>query len=317
MKPVRIWLRIKLPEQELASLARDVTDCELRQEDDTTIDPQWLREVDGVFTEEPLPDTLVEQMPNLKWLHVTRGGLHAYLTPLVKARPIQVTGSKGIHGTVFSEFALACILALAKKLPECMEAQQQRKWQKLAPVEVEGKTLGIVGLGTAGTELARKAKALGLRVIATKRTPTPKPDYVDELGTPEFLPQLLSESDFVVLLLASIPSTVNILGAKELRSMKKSAYLINLTGGKAIEEKLLVLALKENWIAGAALDAFARQPLPEDSELWNLPNVIISPRIGGLTEQKWSPLLPIFVDNLKRFLAGESLRNLVNKDLGY
>ena len=317
MKPVRIWLRIKLPEQELASLARDVTDCELRQEDDTTIDPQWLREVDGVFTEEPLPDTLVEQTPNLKWLHVTRGGLHAYLTPLVKARPIQVTGSKGIHGTVFSEFALACILALAKKLPECMEAQQQRKWQKLAPVEVEGKTLGIVGLGTAGTELARKAKALGLRVIATKRTPTPKPDYVDELGTPEFLPQLLSESDFVVLLQASIPSTVNILGAKELRSMKKSAYLINLTGGKAIEEKLLVQALKENWIAGAALDAFARQPLPEDSELWNLPNVIISPRIGGLTEQKWAPLLPIFVDNLKRFVAGEPLRNLVNKDLGY
>ena len=188
MKPVRIWLRIKLPEQELASLARDVTDCELRQEDDTTIDPQWLREVDGVFTEEPLPDTLVEQMPNLKWLHVTRGGLNAYLTQLVKARPIQVTGSKGIHGTVFSEFALACIFALAKKLPECMEAQKQRKWQKLAPVGIEGKTLGIVGLGTAGTELARKAKALGLRVIATKRTPTPKPEYVDELGTPSFCP---------------------------------------------------------------------------------------------------------------------------------
>jgi phosphoglycerate dehydrogenase-like enzyme len=317
MKPVRIWLRIKLPEQELASLARDVTDCELRQGDDTAIDPQWLREVDGVFTEEPLPDTLVEQMPNLKWLHVTRGGLNAYLTQPVKARPIQVTGSKGVHGTVFSEFALACILALAKKLPECMEAQKQRKWLKLAPVEVEGKTLGIVGLGTAGTELARKAKALGLRVIATKRTPTPKPEYVDELGTPEFLPQLLSESDFVVLLLASIPSTVNILGAKELRSMKKSAYLINLTGGQALAEKLLVQALKENWIAGAALDAFARQPLPEDSELWNLPNVILSPRIGGLTEQKWSPLLPIFVDNLKRFVAGEPLRNVVDKELGY
>jgi phosphoglycerate dehydrogenase-like enzyme len=286
----------------------------------TTITPSTRSgcvNVDGVFTEDPLPDSLVQQMPNLKWLHVTRGGVNAYLTPTVKARPIQVTGSKGIHGTVFSEFALACILALAKKLPECMEAQKQKKWQKLVPVEVEGKTVGIVGLGTAGIELARKAKALGLRVIATKRTPTPKPEYVDALGTPEFLPQLLSESDFVVLLLASIPSTVNILGAQELRSMKQSAYLINLTGGQAVEEKLLAQALKENWIAGAALDAFARQPLPEDSELWNLPNVILSPRIGGLTEQKWSPLLPIFVDNLKRFVAGEPLRNVVNKDLGY
>jgi phosphoglycerate dehydrogenase-like enzyme len=315
--PCRIWLRVKLPPNQLATIEEEALGCELRQGEDGNIDPQWLREVDGVLTEEPLPDALVQRMPNLKWLHVTRGGVNPYLTPTVKARPIHVTGSKGIHGTVFPEFALACILALAKKLPECMEAQKQRHWLKLAPVEIEGKTLGIVGLGTAGAALARKAKALGLRVIATKRTAMPKPEYVDELGTPEFLPRLLSESDFVVLLLASVPSTVNVLGEHELRSMKKSAYLINLTGGQAVQEKLLVQALKENWIAGAALDAFARQPLPEDSELWSLPNVIISPRIGGLTEQKWPPLLPIFVDNLKRFIAGEPLRNLVDKELGY
>jgi phosphoglycerate dehydrogenase-like enzyme len=314
---MRIWLRVKLPEREVASLLHEAPKCELRQGDDDTIDPQWLREVDGVFTEEPLPDTLVQQMSNLRWLHVTRGGLSAYLTPLVRARSIQVTGSKGIHGTVFSEFALACILALAKKLPECMAGQTKRRWQKLAPMELEGKTLGIVGLGIAGTALARKAKALGLRIIASKRTPTAKPDYIDELGTSEFLTSLLSRSDFVVLLLASIPSTVNMIGEKELRSMKKSAYLINLTGGQAIQERLLVQALKENWIAGAALDAFSRQPLPEDSELWDLPNVIISPRIGGLTEQKWEPLLSIFIDNLKRFVAGEPLRNVVDKELGY
>jgi D-2-hydroxyacid dehydrogenase (NADP+) len=313
----RIWLRVKLSESELASLQQEAPDSELRQDDDNTIDPQWLRDVDGVFTEDPLPDSLVQQMPSLKWLHVTRGGVNAYLTPTVKARPIQVTGSKGIHGTVFSEFALACIFALAKKLPECMEAQKQKEWQKLIPLEIEGKTLGIVGLGTAGAALARKAKALGLRVIATKRTATAKPTYVDAMGTPEFLPRLLSESDFVVLLLASVPSTQNIIGEQELRLMKKSAYLINLTGGQAVEEKPLIQALKEHWIAGAALDAFARQPLPEGSELWNLPNVILSPRIGGLTEQKWSPLLPIFVDNLKRFVAGQSLRNVVDKDLGY
>ncbi len=313
----RIWLRVKLPERELASLQQEAPDCDLRQEDDDTIDPQWLREVDGIFTEDPMPDSLVQQMPNLKWLHVTRGGANAYLTPTVKARPIQVTGSKGIHGTVFSEFALACILALTKKLPECMEAQKQKKWQKLTPVEIEGKTLGIVGLGTAGAALARKAKALGLRVIATKRTAAAKPTYVDALGTPEFLHRLLYESDFVVLLLASVPSTQNIIGERELRSMKKSAYLINLTGGQAVEEKLLVRALKEHWIAGAALDAFPRQPLPTDSELWNLPNVIVSPRIGGLTEEKWPPLLPIFIDNLKRFVAGEPLHNVVDKELGY
>jgi phosphoglycerate dehydrogenase-like enzyme len=314
----KIWLRVKLPDEEFAALKQSAPQCELRQgADDAAMDPRWISEVDGVFTEAPLPDALVQQMPNLKWLHVTRGGVNAYLTPTVKSRPIQVTGSKGIHGTVFSEFALACILMLAKKLPECIDAQKQKRWQKLAPFEIEGKTIGIVGLGTVGLELARKANALGMRVLATKRTATAKPDYVDELGTSEFLPQLLAQSDFVVLLLASVPTTFNIIGENELRKMKPSGYLINLTGGRAIEEALLVRALKGRWITGAVLDAFARQPLPEESELWNLPNVIITPRIAGITSQKWPALLPVFEENLRRFIAGAPLNNLVDKDLGY
>jgi phosphoglycerate dehydrogenase-like enzyme len=312
-----IWLRVTLPEKDLSALRNEFPGCEITTETDDAIGSKQLQRIDGVFTEEALPNSLVEQMPNLRWLHVTRGGVSAYLTPAVKARPIQVTGSKGIHGAVFSEFALACILALVKKLPECIEAQKQKKWQRLVPIEIEGKTLGIVGLGIAGSELARKAKALGMRVLATKRTAAPKPDYVDELGTPDLLPRLLVESDFIVLLLASVPSTLDIIGENELRMMKRSAYLINLTGGRAIEEAWLVRALKEGWIAGAALDAFARQPLPEDSELWSLPNVIITPRIGGISSEKWPALLPIFIDNLKRFIAGEPLRNLVDKEVGY
>lgn len=312
-----IWLRVKLPDKDLMSLRQEFSSCELRQSDDSAIDPQWLSQVDGIFTEETVPDALIQQMTNLKWLHVTRGGVNAYLTPTVKARPIQVTGSKGIHGTVFSEFALACIFTLAKKLPDAMAAQSQKKWQKLQPVEVEGKTIGIVGLGTVGMELARKAKALGMRVLATKRNPGAKPDFVDELGGPGFLPTLMAQADFVVLLLASVPSTFNIIGEKELRLLKPTAYLINLTGGRAVEEKLLVRALKEQWFAGAVLDAFERQPLPEESELWSLPNVIVTPRIAGITSQKWPAVLPVFKDNLRRFLAGEPLRNVVNKELGY
>jgi phosphoglycerate dehydrogenase-like enzyme len=307
-----------LPATEFTALQQNAPPCELRQgDDDSAMDAQWISQVDGVFTEAPLPDALVQQMPNLKWLHVTRGGVNTYLTPTVKSRPIQVTGSKGIHGAAFSEFALACILAFAKKLPDCFEAQKQKKWQKLQPIEIEGSTLGIVGLGTVGSELARKAKALGMRVLATKRTAAGKPDYVDQLGAPDFLPELLAQSDYVVLLLASVPSTFNIIGAAELRRIKKTAYLINLTGGRAIAESLLVRALKEGWIAGAALDAFARQPLPEDSELWNLPNVIITPRIAGITSQKWTALLPIFSENLRRFITGQPLINLVDKELGY
>ena len=315
--PRAIWLRVNLPEKDLSLLRSDFSSCELMTEPDDAIGTEQLQRIEGVFTEEVLPESLVQQMPRLKWLHVTRGGVNAYLTPSVKARPIQVTGSKGIHGTVFSEFALACILMLAKRLPDCIAAQREKRWQKLAPIEIEGKTLGIVGLGTAGSALARKAKTLGMRVLATKRTSTIEPEFVDRLGTPEFLPQLLAESDFVVLLLASVSSTFNIIGENELRRMKPTAYLINLTGGRSIEETLLVRALNEGWIAGAVLDAFTRQPLPKDSELWTLRNVIITPRIAGIPSEKWPALLPIFRENLGRFLTGEPLQNVVDKDLGY
>jgi phosphoglycerate dehydrogenase-like enzyme len=312
-----IWLRLDLPEKEFIFLRKNVSRCDFCRGEDRDISERQLAQIDAVFTEEPLPDDLTAKMPNLKWLHVTRGGVNSYLTPSIKRGPIQVTGSKGIHGGVFSEFALGCIFALAKKLPQCLDAQRQARWQRVIPEEVAGKTLGIVGLGTVGLELGRKAKTLGLHVIATKRTVTEKPEFVDELGGPEYLPELLSQSDFVVLCLASVTSTEDIIGEAELRAMKKTAYLINLTGGKVIAEKVLVQALKESWIAGAALDAFPRQPLPEDSELWRLPNVIISPRIGGIPSQKWPQLLPIFIDNLKRFIAGEPLRNVVDKELGY
>jgi len=312
-----IWLRLKLPDKELASLKQEFPGCELRQGDDSSIDAHWLDQVDGVFTEETLPDEFIQRMTNLKWLHVTRGGVNAYLTPSVKSRPIQVTGSKGIHGTVFSEFALACIFALAKKLPDAIAAQRQKQWQKLQPIEVAGKTVGIVGLGTVGLELAHKAKSLGMRVLASKRSPGTKPDFVDELGGPDFLPAMMAQSDYIVLLLASVPSTFNIIGEKELRLMKPSAYFINLTGGRAVDENLLVRALREKWFAGAVLDAFARQPLPENSQLWSLPNVIITPRIAGITSEKWPAVLPVFKDNLRRFVAGEPMNNLVDKELGY
>ncbi|TAJ98865.1 D-2-hydroxyacid dehydrogenase [bacterium] len=314
MENCRVWIRVKIPNEELRALEREFPNVYFLLHENGTRDPG---QIDAVFTEEPLADDLVTRMPKLRWLHVTWGGANVYLTPAVKGHPIEVTGSKGIHGRSFSEFAIACIFALAKKLPQCWENQRRKKWERVEPEELEGKTLGILGLGTVGSELARKAKALGLRVVATKRKPGAKPEYVDELGSPEFLPVLLAQADFVVVCLPSVPATDRILGEKELRSMKRSAYLINLTAGRAVEEKLLVKALKEGWIAGAALDAFAKQPLSPDSELWDLPNVIISPRVGGATGNRWDLLMPIFTDNLKRFMAGQPLQNLVDKERGY
>ncbi len=314
MIPCRVWIRLQLPREETLSLQREFADVSFFWGREAE---RELEDIAAVFTDDPLPEELVKRMPALKWLHVTRGGVYPYLTPSIRKRPIHVTGSKGIHGEAFSEFALACIFALAKRLPQCWQAQSRRKWERFAPEEVAGKTLGILGLGGVGSELARKARVLGLRVLATKRSVGSKPDCVDEIGPPEFLSNVLARADFVVICLPSVPSTDGILGERDLRSMKKSAFLINLTAGRAVEEALLVRALKEGWIAGAALDAFPKQPLSPDSELWSLPNVIISPRIGGAAAQKWELLMPIFAENLSRFRSGEALLNLVDKERGY
>jgi D-2-hydroxyacid dehydrogenase (NADP+) len=314
MENSQVWIRLKLPEKELRSLKNAFPNVRFVLGEDGQ---GKAAESNAIFTEDAVPEDIVARMPKLRWMHVTRGGVNIYLTPSVVSRPIQVTGSKGIHGRSFSEFAIACIFALAKKLPQCLDLQKRKKWERINTDEVAGKTLGIVGLGTIGSELAQKAKALGLRVLATKRTVHGKPDYVDELGGPDFLPQMLPQVDFLVLCLASVPATIGLIGEKELHLMKKSAYLINLTGGKVIDEKLMARALEEHWIAGAALDAFAKQPLPPESELWDAPNVMITARIAGAAAQKWDLVLPIFSDNLRCFLAGESLRNVVDKERGY
>ena len=312
--PRRIWIRAGIPAAELSGLEQAFPPVRFLK--DHAAEAQ-LESVDAVFTEDPVPEPIVRQMSHLRWLHTSRGGANAFLTPTVKGRPITVTCSKGIHGLSFSELALACIFALAKKLPQCLEEQRNRLWGKISPEPVAGKTLGIVGLGTIGSALARKAQALGMRVLAIKRHAGAKPDYVDELGEPDFLPVLLSQSDFVVVSLASIPSTENILGETELRALKPTAFLINLTGGRAVQESLLIRALKEGWFAGAALDAFQRRPIPEDSELWNLPNVMVTFGIGGFSPRKWEDVLTIFKKNLRLFLDGKSLDNAVDKELGY
>ncbi|HKA35044.1 MAG TPA: NAD(P)-dependent oxidoreductase, partial [Candidatus Binatia bacterium] len=149
MERHRIWIRVPIPDGDMSALRRDFPAVEFVT--GGAPDPSTI---DGVFTDDPVPEDLLARMPKLRWLHVTRGGANAYLTPEVKRRPIDVTGSKGIHGRSFSEFAIACIFALAKKLPECWENQKHKAWQRVESEEVADKTLGIVGLGTVGSELA-------------------------------------------------------------------------------------------------------------------------------------------------------------------
>jgi phosphoglycerate dehydrogenase-like enzyme len=184
---------------------------------------------------------------------------------------------------------------------------------------LRSKTVGIVGLGHIGREVARLAKAFGMRVVATRRSArqSQRARYVDRLFAPDQLLQLLSESDFVVLTLPLTKETHKIIGEAELRSMKPTAYLINVARGQVVDEEALARVLEEHRIAGAGLDVFTREPLPADSRLWKLPNVIISPHIAGYMENYSEQATAVFCENLRRYLGGKRLINVVGKERGY
>ena len=317
MEMRKVWIRIEnLPGQWVEELRRQEARAEFWHGKEEEADPSWLAKVEVVFTDAKVTDALLRQLMSLKWIQFTRGTAYELIDPALRKSDIGASVVPALDGVQFAEFALGSVLLLAKQFPFFFHAQLESRWNRTMPLEVSGMTLGVLGLGTIGSAVARRAKAFDMRVLGLKKMPAAKPDFVDELWASERLKDLLLQSDFLVITLPSTPALFGIIGLEELRLMKKSAYLINLTGGKAIKEEHLVQAFREKWIAGAVLDALPRQPLPPDSELWRLPNVIITPRIAGFTPKRWQRLIPIFQDNLRNFISGEPIP-LINKELGY
>jgi phosphoglycerate dehydrogenase-like enzyme len=225
----------------------------------------------------------------------------------------------GIHSTPIGEFVLQLMLMFSKQAPLCFQLKQEKQWERLGTTVLRSRTVGIVGLGHIGREVARLGKAFGMKVMATRRSAgrAASARYVDVLLPPGQLTRLLSESDFVVICVPLTPETNGLIGEEELGAMKPSAYLINVARGKIVDEEALVKALQEKRIAGAGLDVFATEPLPTDSKLWELPNVILSPHISGGMEDYSEQATGIFCENLKRYLRGERLINVVSKEKGY
>jgi phosphoglycerate dehydrogenase-like enzyme len=316
MEPKRVWIRIEnLPEQWVEEVRKSENGIEIWHGNDEDADPAWLGKVEVVFTDVALPDGLMNKLPNLKWVQFTRGTAFELIEPALRDSNVGVSVIPTIDGVQFAEFGMGCVILLAKQFSHFFHAQLESRWERTMPLEISGMTLGILGLGTIGSAIARKAKAFDMRVLGVKRTAVAKPEFVDELWTSEHLGDLLKQSDFFVITLSSTPAVFGLIGLEELRLMKKTAYLINLTGGKVIKEEHLVRALKERWMAGAVLDALPRQPLPPDSELWSLPNVIVTPRIAGFTPKRWQRLIPVFQENLKKFISDQPLP-LIKKALG-
>ena len=266
-----------------------------------------------------LPRNVIGRAGRLQWVQIISAGVEHVLSPEIIQSTVAVTNIRGMSATPIAEFVISVALMFVKEAPLCFQLKKAKQWQVFTVAGLHSKTMGIVGLGSIGRELARLAKAFGMRVIATRRTAGRLKNVknVDIMLAHSHLPRLLSESDFVALTLPLTPETDNLIGEKELRAMKPTAYLINISRGNVVDEEALLRALEEHWIAGAGLDVFATEPLPEDSRLWDLPNVILSPHIAGSTENEIEMATGLFIDNLKRYLNGDRLFNVVDKKKGY
>jgi phosphoglycerate dehydrogenase-like enzyme len=266
-----------------------------------------------------LPQNVLTRAPRLKWIQVMSAGVDRFLDIDMIDSPVTLTNVSGIHAIPISEFVIGLMLMFVKQAPFCFQLKCEKKWERFTPEALNSKTVGVVGLGSIGREVARLAKALGMRVMATRRSARQvgRARYVDIMLPPEQLNRLLVESDFVVLAVPFTPETSNLIGRKELRRMRPTACLINIARGGIVDEAALVRALEERWIAGAPLDVFATEPLPPDSRLWELPNVIFSPHIAGGMGDYVAHATEIFAENLKRYLAGKRLLNVVDKKRGY
>jgi phosphoglycerate dehydrogenase-like enzyme len=268
----------------------------------------------------PTPEELRRNAPKLRWLQLTSAGVDRAARSGLLDGDLMVTSASGLHATPIGEYVLLQMLMFAKGAHRFVRAQAQREWVRYMPQELHGKTVGVVGLGHIGAEVARLANAFGCRVIATRRSATERTrgeGPVDELLPPSDLAALLAESDFVVLSVPLTSETHHLIGETELRAMKPTGVLINIARGAVVDEAALVRALREGWIAGAGLDVFEREPLPPESELWSLENAIVSPHISGGTEIYNQRAAAIFCENLRRYLGGESLKNLADAARGY
>ena len=265
------------------------------------------------------PKNIIARAPKLKWFQVTSAGVDRHQGTEIWNSKVILTGVSGIHATPIGEFVMGLMLMFAKNTPLSFKMMQTREWQRYMSGTLRGKTVGIIGLGHIGGEVARLSKAFGMKVIATRRSAKTagKVKNVDLLLPSSRMKELLGQSDYVVLTLPLTPDTTHIIGEAELKAMKPTAYIMNIGRGSLIDQEALIKALDEKRIAGAGLDVMVPEPLPKENRLWDFDNVILSPHISGGMEDYMLRATELFCENLKRYIAGKKLLNVIDKKKGY
>ncbi len=279
-------------------------------------------------------DRILVRAPALRWVHSATAGVERVLTPASRERGLVITNARGVFSRPIAEYVMLMILSVARRLPELLELQAERTWQPLEARELRDVTVGIVGLGSLGRAVGALATAFGCRVIATRKRAGAGSDATDAsdgagdepfLGSlmldrvlpPERLPELLAESDFVVLAAPLTPDTHGLINDASIAALKPGAWVINVARGELVDERALARALREGRMGGAVLDTFREEPLQPTSPLYDLPNLIITPHTSWSSTRVLDRSVDLFATNLRRFAAGQPLVNVVDASAGY
>ncbi|HEY8600390.1 MAG TPA: D-2-hydroxyacid dehydrogenase [Thermomicrobiales bacterium] len=315
----KLVLRVDLEERYLRELREAFPEADFIVATDDAEFADVLGEADAVIGGDALSDEQLTQAKQLRWAQVTSAGVEGWLSPSLAKHPLTLTNFSGIAAPNIADHVIALMYAFARGLPELFDRQRRKEWGEDAPATFEptGQTLAILGLGDIGEALAERASALGMTVVAMQRHPTEPPEGVDETVASDELPSLLKEADHVALSLPLTDKTKGMIGAKQLGLMKQSAYLYNVGRGPLIDQDALIAALREGRLAGAGLDVTDPEPLPSDSPLWELPNVIITGHNAAATPLLWERGIVLLKENVGHFLKGEELKNVVDTKAGY
>jgi phosphoglycerate dehydrogenase-like enzyme len=262
------------------------------------------------------PSGLLPHMPKLRWVQALTAGVEGWLALADLPAQLTLTCARGTHRESMPENILGALFHLTKPYAAIVEDQKRVQWTRRVATPLNGKTLGILGLGAIGQEVARLAAALGMRVIGTRRSGAPLPGLA-EVFPPEQTPDVLAQSDFLLLLLPATPETENFINAERLAQMKPGVWLLNFGRGHLIADADLIAAVQAKRIAGAVLDVFRQEPLPAQHPLWTTEGILVLPHIGGGHPTRDVIVAKLFVENLGRFLDGKQLKEVVNRAAGY
>ncbi|HYM81646.1 MAG TPA: D-2-hydroxyacid dehydrogenase [Candidatus Limnocylindria bacterium] len=315
-----VW---NLPPRFVAELAREFPEVRFIAPADQAEADERLAEADVVFGWAVTRDNF-SAAKRLRWIHLSAAGVGSQLFPALVESDVVLTNGRGLHGVAMAEHTLGVLLAFTRKLHLARDAQRARRWAQRALWSepppygaLAGTTMGLVGFGAVGRAIAERATALGIDVLAVRRHPDPDPRPAVAQWDPSRMPDVLARADWLVLAVPLTNETRRLMDADALAQVKSGAILVNLGRGGLVDEAALVAALRDGRLAGAALDVFEREPLPEASPLWEMPQVIVTPHVSGFGPRYWERSTDQFRRNLRAFLDGAPLENVVDKRAGY